>query len=306
MQICENVLRLFRQMYTIRAVESYIIKHYHEDEMKTPMHMSYGQEHIPVGILAAVGDRAQTFCSYRSHATYLARTDDVEGFFLEMYGRSSGPNRGRAGSMHITNSALGHYLSSGIVAEQIPIAVGAAFAAKYNNTDKIPVVFFGDGATNEGVFWESINLACLMRLPIIFVCEDNGYAVHTSKRQRNGYDWLDRIISGFDLRVISSSSTDVDYLKQAGLEALQNAEQDIPTFIHWQCYRYLEHVGIAHDYDAGYRDRRELALWYKEDWIIERSAKLQSCGISTDTIDDMVREIELRVESAALAALEAS
>ena len=297
----------FQALYTIRAVEMCIQEHYHEDQMKTPMHMSMGQEHIPVGVLSAVGDRAMTFCSYRSHAPYLARTNDVEGFFKEMYGlwsHSGSPNGGRAGSMHISNSALGHYLSSGIVASQIPIAVGAAHAAKMAGNGKISVVFFGDGATNEGIFWESINLACLMQLPIIFVCSDNFYAVHAHRDERNGYGSLSEVLRGFYLSYIPGEDTNVDTVIHESARAVDAALSGVPAFIHWDCWRYLEHVGVRGDYDAGYRKSLAYDYWNNIDPIRMEYEKLLRHGYVPQRLDTAMEIIDIRVRAAALAAKE--
>jgi len=293
-------MELLKTLLTIREVESYISAHYNEDEMKTPMHMSMGSEHIATGILHALGERAIVFNSYRSHAPFLARTDDVAGFFLEMYGKKWGPNGGRAGSMHITEPDFGHFLSSGIVAAQIPIAVGAAFAEKYNETDRIAVVFFGDGATNEGVFWESINLACLYRVPIIFVCEDNDLAVHTRKAQRNGYAGnLLSIIENYFITTFSSESTDVDDVVDIAEQAMKGIGAGIPAFIHWKYYRYLEHVGINSDHDEEYRSLDEYSSWIIKDPVSIRINKLIGSGVPSAMIRGLQDSVIERVGAAA-------
>jgi len=293
-------MELLRTLLTIREVESYISTHYHENEMKTPMHMSMGSEHIATGVLHPLAERAIVFNSYRSHAPFLARTDDVAGFFLEMYGKKWGPNSGRAGSMHITESDFGHFLSSGIVAAQIPIAVGAAFAEKYNKTNRIAVVFFGDGATNEGVFWESINLACLYRVPVIFVCEDNDLAVHTRKIQRNGYAGsLVSIIENFCISTFSGESTDVDEVVAVTEQAVKSVEAGIPAFIHWKYYRYLEHVGVNSDLEEDYRSIDEYRKWADMDSISVRCNKLRNSGVPIAMIRGLQDSVTERVEAAA-------
>lgn len=295
-------MELLKMLLTIREVESYISSHYRENEMKTPMHMSMGNEHIAVGILHTLRKRAIVFNSYRSHAPFLARTNDVAGFFLEMYGRKWGPNSGRAGSMHIAEASLGHFLSSGIVAAQIPIAVGAAFAEKYNKTNRIAVVFFGDGATNEGVFWESINLACLYRVPIIFVCEDNDLAVHTNKALRNGYASLLAIIENYRMTTFPGKSTDVDDVVAVTEQAIKSVEAGVPAFIHWKCYRYLEHVGVESDLGEGYRSAEEYCEWVMKDSLCVRNDKLVNAGIPLSEIRKLRDSVAERVKIAAAVA----
>ena len=141
----ELEIELYRKMYLIRAVEEAIQEEYDNDEMKTPMHMSMGSEFISAAVLTALGDRAQVFSSYRSHAPFLARTDDVGTFFAEMYGKRGGTSEGKGGSMHLALPDKGFMYSSGIVASCIPVAVGAAYANKVKRNGKIAVVFFGDG-----------------------------------------------------------------------------------------------------------------------------------------------------------------
>ena len=165
-------LKLYRGLFFARRCEEYIIKHYPEDEMRTPMHMSMGQEFIPVGICQGLEGRGDIFSSYRSHAPFLAQTMDSDRFFGEMYGRVNGTAEGKSGSMHLAAPECGHIMASGVVATTIPIAVGAAFANQRRQNGRTAVVFLGDGAVEAGVFLESVNVASLYRLPVFFVCED--------------------------------------------------------------------------------------------------------------------------------------
>ena len=176
-----TAIQLFKSLYLARRSEEYIVKHYPENLMRTPMHMSMGQEFVCVGVCSALEGKADVFASYRSHAAFLAQTHDTDRFFSELYGRTSGTGEGKGGSMHLAAPDQGHILSSGVVATQIPVAVGAAFANRQLGTGRTAVVFFGDGACDAGVFWESVNAASLFRLPVLFVCEDNGYAVDTPR-----------------------------------------------------------------------------------------------------------------------------
>jgi TPP-dependent pyruvate/acetoin dehydrogenase alpha subunit len=289
---------MYRQLYLIRQAEQYIIDHYNEDEMKTPMHMSRGQEAIPVGVLAALGDRAQVFSSYRTHAAYLARTDDVEGFFAELYGKETGPNQGRAGSMHISNYDAGYVLASGVVATQIPIAVGAAFANKRLGNDRIAVVFFGDGATNEGAFWESLNAACLYRLPVLFVYEDNGLAVHTRRTVRDGHRGMVSVVSEYNC--LSTTALDQTYAESVYRDAHMLAgameREGCSGVLHCKCYRYLEHVGINEDYEAGYRDRAELELWREADPV--ETLRAQLMGAYEAQAIEIEAQVDARIREA--------
>lgn len=288
-----------RKMYLIRTAERFIRHMYHLDLMKTPMHMSGGSEHIAVGVLDAVGtERAAVFCSYRSHAPYLAQTDDVEGFFHEIHGNEQGPNGGRAGSMHISNSGLGHYLSSGIVADQIPVAVGAAFAMRRLKEERVSVVFFGDGATNEGVFWESLNLACMFRLPIIFVCEDNGLAVHTSSNYTQHYE-LWKVATAFPrLSYHHTCSRYANDISEDAVRAVHSALSGYPAMIHATYTRMYEHVGVGDDRALPYRNPSDLDGDPENDPIYAYERFLVEKGYTGDAIQDVYDSVYRRVRGA--------
>jgi len=273
---------LYKKLYTIRRAEELIVEHYPEDEMKTPMHMSMGQEAIPVGVCQALTPEDQIFASYRSHAAFLAKTEDTDGFFGELYGKQTGTARGKAGSMHLAAPDQGHLCSSAIVASCIPLAVGAAFANKQRRNGKVCCVFFGDGALDEGVLWESLNVACVMKLPVLFVCEDNHFAVHTPTRMRQGYKSITDIIGRFDCNVFQEDTTDVEAIYRLALSALESIGK--PAFLHLKCYRYLEHVGILEDFNAGYRSKLEFDAWYKRDCLAVQRKRLLADGYSEEDI----------------------
>lgn len=256
-------LRLYKKIYLIRKSELEIIKYYPDNDMKTPCHMSMGEEAIVVGVLDAIGQKSQVYATYRSHSAFLAKTQDTDFFFAEMYGKDTSPLKGKGGSMHLCHPQYDFMGTSAIVASNIPIAVGAAFANKMKLRDKVVVVFFGDGAIDEGVFWESLNIACLKRLPIIFVCEDNGLAVHTSTSIRRGYDSIIDIISKFNCFILESDSTDVKVIYDLASQALEYSHKH-PVFMNLKYYRYLEHVGVEADFNAGYRTKQEFEKYIKE------------------------------------------
>jgi len=245
-------VKLYKKMYLIRACEEAIIKEYPNNQMKTPMHMSMGSEHIASAICLALGDKAQIFCSYRSHAPFLARTEDTDQFFLEMYGKKESVVGGKGGSMHLCYPDKGFIMSSAIVGSQISVACGWAWANKQKNNDKIVVVFFGDGATEEGVFWESLNIACLYELPIVFVYENNGLAVHTSEKDRKGHKYFIEAVKNFNCRVEDNFGFDAETIHRV-IENYADCNLQIPLFLEIKYFRMLEHVGINEDYDAGYR-----------------------------------------------------
>jgi TPP-dependent pyruvate/acetoin dehydrogenase alpha subunit len=302
-------VELYQRLYRARRAEEIIIKYYGEDGMKTPMHMSLGQEAIPVGVCAALGAKGQIFSSYRSHAGYLARTNETDVFFAELYGKATGSAQGKAGSMHLSAPHLGHMGSSAIVASQVPVAVGAAFANKVKNNGVITAVFFGDGALDEGVFWESLNVAALMKIPVLFVCEDNGWAVHTPRASRHGYRSATALVGKYDCNVFEADGADVEKVRAVAGEAVTAIrETRTPSFALFKCYRYLEHVGVNKDFDANYRPEAEFTAWAARDPVATQRARLVAAGHPVAelerTIDAEIEESVTRAKAAPFPAAE--
>ncbi len=300
-------LQFYKKLYLIRRCEEKIIAHYSEDQMKTPMHMSMGAEAIAVGICQALKPGDQVFGTYRSHALFLAKTEGTDDFFAEIYGKQTAFLRGKGGSMHLCSPDYGFMGTSAIVASMIPVAVGCAFANKRAKNSRIVVVFFGDGAVEEGIFWESLNLACLMKLPLLFVCEDNGLAVHTPKSQRRGYNCITDIVSNFNCLVYQEKTTNVEVIYQLARRAIEQIKtRPMPCFLHLQYFRYLEHVGVNQDFDAGYRSRDEFEQWLKADPIELQRRKLRDLGWEEGQIAELEADIDAKINSSVAIAKEAS
>jgi TPP-dependent pyruvate/acetoin dehydrogenase alpha subunit len=300
--------QLYNRLALLRFSEEAIIKHYPEDDMKTPMHMSMGQEAAPTGICMALGDRAQVISSYRSHAPFLARTGNVDKFFAEMYGRSTGTADGKAGSMHLSDPEAGHLFATGIVGAGIAPALGAAYANKFLERPQIVATFFGDGAVDEGVFWESLNVASLMRLPVFFVCEDNGYGVHTSREMRHGFSSIGDIVKNFDCPFIFDDSNDVEVIYSHAIDGLRHIEENGgPFFFQIKCHRYLEHVGIGLDFDKKYRSQNEVEKWQRDkDCLMLQRECLIKKNVSSDVILKFDQDIRTQVETAIIKAQRAT
>ena len=299
-------LDIYRKLYLIRRAEEKIRQHYVENEMKTPMHMSMGGEAIAVGICHALKAEDQVFGSYRSHAIYLAKTQNTDDFFAEMYGKGTALLKGKGGSMHLCAPDSGFMGTSAVVASIIPVAVGAAFANKRKGNSKIVALFFGDGAIDEGDFWESLNVACLMKLPILFVCEDNGFAVHTPTSERHGYTSITDIVAKFNCNVLKENATDVEVIYELTRKAIKLIKTtQMPCFMYFRYYRYLEHVGVNEDFDAGYRSREEFEEWYQKDPVNLQREKILQYGISEEKLLRIEREIDSQVENSVRLAKEA-
>ena len=290
-------LSFYRKLYLVRRVEERIRDLYGEDEMKTPMHMSRGGEAIAVGVLEAAGKNSQAFGTYRSHALYLAKTKETDKFFAEMYGKATGTAKGKGGSMHIASLEAGLIMTSAVVGTTIPVAVGAALANAYKKNGKLVVSFFGDGALDEGVFWESLNFACLKKLPILFVCEDNDFAIHSRVKERTGHKPIADVVSTFYCHTGESVTTDVHEIYEKTKDIIGKMRvSEMPGFLHFKYYRYLEHVGVNEDFEAGYRSRKEMLSWLERDPVKLQRERLIKIGLEEKEVTAMERRINEQIE----------
>lgn len=289
---------LYETICLIRKTEEEIKRLYPNDEMKTPMHMSMGEESLVAGVVHALDPVDQVLGTYRSHALYLAKTMETDRFFAEMFGKSTGCAHGKAGSMHLSAIQEGLLCCSAIVGSSIPVAMGAAFANKYKNNGKRVAVFFGDGAMDEGVFWETINFAGLHQLPILFICEDNGYAVHAPRHKRQGYRSDEDLLGAFGINPFEENTTDPEIIYHTTRRALQRMnDNNRPCFLRFHYYRYLEHVGINEDFQAGYRPRDEYLDWLEKDPLLLQSDKLLASGIQKQEIEAIEENIRNQISA---------
>ena len=284
---------LYTKIYLIRKAEKLIVENYSDNGMQTPMHMSMGQEATVVGVCEALGPESQIVGTYRSHALYITKTNNTEGFFGEMYGKVIGIARGKAGSMHLSSPEHNLICVSAVVASTISVATGIAFANKVKQDDRVVAAFFGDGAMDAGVSFESLNFACLKKLPVLFVCEDNDLAVNIFARERQGYDSVDNLVSGYNCIVLSANTTDVEEIYLLAQKAIRlMKEKNQPCFLHLKCYRYLEHVGTKEDFNLGYRSKEEFLEWYKRDPILVQRQKLLGLGVHEKEIVNIEKALD--------------
>ncbi|HZB92696.1 MAG TPA: thiamine pyrophosphate-dependent dehydrogenase E1 component subunit alpha [Stellaceae bacterium] len=272
----QAVDRLYWGLRRIRRVEEEIARIYPSDKIKSPVHLSIGQEAVAVGICMALRPDDVVAPTYRGHAAYLAKGGDLGAMMAELYGKAGGAAGGKGGSMHLVGMEQFILGASAVVGTTIPLAVGYALALKREGRGRIAVAFFGDGATEEGVFYESLNFAALHRLPVLFVCENNRYAIHTPIGKRWATERLAERVGTFGIP--ATRIEDGDVLKihawaEESAEAIRTGESG-PRFAECFTYRWREHVGPGEDYDAGYRSREELAHWLENDPVERMGALL--------------------------------
>lgn len=292
-------LERYSDLFLIRASEHAIMTHYGTDAMKTPMHMSMGEEAIVVGVCHALQADDPVLGTYRSHGLYLAKTRNVNDFFMELYGKDPAFLKGKGGSMHLSAPDQGFLGTSAIVASAIPVAAGAAFSALYQETNQVVAVFFGDGAIDEGNFWETLNLASLMQLPLLMVCQDNGFAVHTPTQTRHGYHKINQIAAQFQCDQYESDSTDVEEIYELTNRAAQKIRKTKrPAFLHLHYYRYMEHVGINEDFKDNYRDKSVYMQWLERDPVHLQRNRLLANGMSETEIAEIEKNITKQIDHA--------
>lgn len=264
-----ELARIYRSLFRIRRVEQEIARVYPTDVIKSPVHLSIGQESVSVGLCEALRPDDAAFGTYRSHALYLAKGGDLRGMIAELYGKATGCAGGKGGSMHMIDVAAGVFGSSAVVGTTIPHAVGYAYAVKLRHESRVVASVFGDGAVDEGVFYESLNFAALKRLPVLFVCENNGYAIHTHQRLRQRLP--DACARATALGIPSERIDDGDVLRiaeRAGAAAVaMRGSEAGPVFLECMTYRWKEHVGPGDDWNLGYRDRSEAEPWIRNDQV---------------------------------------
>jgi TPP-dependent pyruvate/acetoin dehydrogenase alpha subunit len=260
--------RLYRALYRIRRLEEEIARVYPSDKIKSPVHLSIGQEAVSVGVCEALEPHDIVFGTYRGHALYLARGGDLRRMVAELYGKAAGCCKGKGGSMHLIAPERGVMGMSAVVGTTIANAVGYAYALRYRRQDAIVASFFGDGATEEGVFAESLNFAALKRLPILFVCENNQYAIHTHQRRRQGMPDICARARAYGLPAECLDGSDVFRLVERAREAVKQVRTGVgPWLLEVQTYRWKEHVGPGTDYHLGHRSEDEARPWIAADSV---------------------------------------
>jgi len=259
-------LDLYKDMLRIRLIEESIASRYHEQKMRCPVHLSIGQEAVAVGVCKAALQTDYLISNHRAHAHYLAKGGSLKAMIAEIYGKATGCCMGRGGSMHLVDRSVGMYGSTPIVGGSIPIGVGLAFATMLTQEKNITIIFFGEGATEEGVFAESLNFAALKNLPVLFVCENNFYSVYSPLHVRQSKQ-RDRaaIARAHGILAKTGDGNDVEEVYRLAEEAVTSIrEGNGPVFLEFDTYRHREHCGPNFDNDIGYRTEEEFLFWEKK------------------------------------------
>ena len=296
--------KLYYDMRRIRRVEERLSELYLSGHIKAPIHLSIGQEAVAAGVMAALQLQDKIVSTHRCHGHYLAKGGDLKKMIAEILGRVTGCCRGRGGTMHLQDSKAGHVVSTPLVGASISFAVGIALASKIKQEKKVAVAFFGDGAVEEGIFWESLNFASVHRLPVLFVCENNLYATHSPILRRQPYhDIVSRVRSHNVKTFYVENGNDVLAVLQAAHEAVNRTRNYQPCFIEAQTYRLKEHWGVGEDWDLGYRPRKEGEYWMQNCPLENHKKVMKKRGIPDSEIKAVEDGIEEEIFDAVLFAL---
>ena len=291
---------LLRQMLLVRHFEEKAGEAYAQGKVGGFCHLYIGQEAVATGALAAVREDDYVFAGYREHAHILLRGTSPGAVMAELFGRADGCSRGKGGSMHMFDAERNFLGGHGIVGAQLPLAAGAAFAIKYRATDQIAICFFGEAAVNIGAFHETLNMAALWELPVVFVVENNRYGMGTALeraaavwdvyRRACSYDMAEEIVDGMDVLAVHDTT----------VRAVERArDEQAPTLIEARTYRYMGH-SMADPIHGHYRTKEELEEQKKKDPIRRLERRLAAEGLmGEDDIKEMDRDVLAEVEEAA-------
>lgn len=294
------LLRGLRTMLLIRTVEEQIADGVKDGTIRCPCHLAIGQEACAVGVATHLTADDRAFGAHRSHGHYLALGGSAYRLLAEVLGRSTGASKGMGGSMHLVDRPHGLYGTVPIVAATIPIAVGAGLAARLDGRNAIAVSFFGDGATEEGAFHESMNLAVMLKAPVLFVCENNLFSSHLHIRLRQPMDSTARYAEAHGVAWRRVDGNDLVAVAAAAGELVARMRRDsAPGFLELVTYRWRGHVGWREDEDVGVQRKESLLAWKGRDPIRRLADALVGAGhAEPNLVERLHAEVKAEVETA--------
>jgi len=280
---------MYRKMRLIRRFEERVIDLVNANAIAGVTHEYIGEEAIAVGVCSALRSNDVISSTHRGHGHIIAKGGDVKRMIAELFGRVTGYNRGKGGSMHIADLALGIYGANGIVAAGVPIAAGAAWAAKIQKSGVIAATFFGDGGANQGVVHETMNLAGIWKLPILFICENNQYAVTTHTSYATAGPGVSERAAAYGFPGVRVDGMRVDEVHKAVGQAVERARAgEGPTLIECMAYRFQGHFTAERALSLSYREASEIDYWRAKDPVLTWGVELEKQGVLTGAQRDEV------------------
>lgn len=293
-------LAMFEQMVTIRVFDETARRLLEQGVIGGEVHQYIGEEAVAVGVCASLRPGDVITGTHRGHGHIIAKGGELKKMMAELAGKADGYCRGKGGSMHITSAALGIYGANGIVGAGLPHAVGAAFAAKYRGEDRVAVAFFGDGASNQGVVHESMNLAAVYGLGVVFVCENNGYAVSLPVSRSTGAAHIADRAVGYGMPGETIDGMDVLAVHDAAAHAVERARAGGgPSLIEAETYRYFGHFCAEESLvSKPYRTKEEIDAWRLRDPIDQLRAHLRAVGVAEEELEAIETKVHQEIDEA--------
>ena len=288
---------MFRKMVQIRQAESRVVSMFQSGMIPGFLHSYLGEEAVAVGACSALRDDDYITSTHRGHGHLIAKGGRIDRMMAELFGKETGYCRGKGGSMHIADVSLGIIGANGIVGAGLPIANGAALSSKMRGTDQVTVCFFGDGASNQGTFHEALNLASIWDLPVVFICENNLYAMSTALRYHTNIQYIAHRSRSYGMPGVIAKGNDLlDVFGKVSAAVRRARKGEGPTLIECRTYRKLGHyVGDP----AVYRPDEEESEWEKRDPIALFASHLTESGIAdTDELEGVEEEVKAEIEAA--------
>jgi pyruvate dehydrogenase E1 component alpha subunit len=296
-------LRVYRIMVTIRSFEQKLQELSKKGILRGSIHFCIGQEAVAAGVCAALKPTDYITSTHRGHGHAIAKGARVGPMFAELLGKATGYCKGKGGSMHIADLDLGHLGANGIVGGGMPIATGAALGCQHLGLPRVVAAFFGDGAINEGTFHESLNLAALWRLPVVFVCENNQFGMTTPLAEASAQPDLAKRAVAYNIPGVRVDGMDVCEVRRAATDAVERARAgEGPTLMAMETYRFEGHyVGDP----VVYRTKQEVEVWKTKDPILRQREYLLRAGLARETeLDRIQTEIAHEIEEGVRFALD--
>lgn len=300
--------KLYLALLRCRKFEEKIVELYPQQEMRCPTHLSLGQEGVAAGVCAALEKEDLIFSTHRCHSHTIAKGADLKSLMAELYGKKTGCCKGKGGSMHFLEPEIGAMGASAIVGGTIPLAIGAALALKMKLKNHVSVAFFGDGAIEQGTFHEGLNFASLKKLPVLFVCENNGLATCTPISSRQPFADIYKRAESYSIPGIQVDGTNAHKVYEAAEAAVERAKKgEGPTLIEALCYRWREHVGPNFDYHLGFRSKEDVEKAIEKCPIkcLEEKIKKENI-LSKEILLEISDTVTKEIEEAVLFAKESS
>lgn len=296
----ETLLQQLKMMLIIRSAEEKLAEGIVAGKIKCPCHLGIGQEAVAVGVSADLRSTDRVFGAHRSHSHYLALGGSVEGLFAEVLGRVTGCSKGMGGSMHLYDGDRGFMGSVPIVAATIPLAAGAGLAAKMDGRGDVAVGYFGDGAAEEGALHESLNLASSLKLPVLFVCENNFFASHLHIGLRQPSDSIARFAEAHHIPTEVVDGNDVVAVAEAAARMINRARKgEGPSFLEAVTYRWKGHVGPSDDIDVGVKRNQDLTKWKGRDPVRRLAKAMEEKGcLSSERFSKLQEEVSTLINAA--------